>query len=404
MNLAFHDVRRNAGRFFGTSFGLSLLFTVVLAMAGIYQGLVDDATVLRRALRSELWVVQQGTRGPFADVSRVDPSLEGRLAAAGGVRRARSMSYQVLERELAGRSLRFTLVGLGWPEGFAPGLPLLAGRAIGQAHGELVVDRSLELPVGTRLTLAREEFQVVGLCDQVLGSGGDPVVFATLADAQLVLADAPGDAIRTERERRAERLRATDLGRSQPALESLAVDPEWRLPGLAPAPVSAVLVDLVEPNRLGEVRDAVRAWPDVSVYTAAEQDRFLLNGVVDKARRQLGLFGLILVLTSSVLIAAVVYTMTLDKTHTIAVLKLMGAPGARIAGMVLQQALLMGVLGFAMAVAIGTQAFPYFPRRVILTPGVVAAVGLLVVLVSTASSLLGVRYALRVDAGRALEG
>jgi hypothetical protein len=34
----------------------------------------------------------------------------------------------------------------------------------------------------------------------------------------------------------------------------------------------------------------------------------------------------------------------------------------------------------------------------------VATVGLLVVLVSTASSLLGVRYALRVDAGRALEG
>jgi putative ABC transport system permease protein len=108
---------------------------------------------------------------------------------------------------------------------------------------------------------------------------------------------------------------------------------------------------------------------------------------VDKARRQLGLFGLILVLTSSVLIAAVVHTMTLDKTHTIAVLKLMGAPGARIAGMVLQQALLMGVLGFAMAVAIGTQAFPYFPRRVILTPGAVASVGLLVLLVNTASSL-----------------
>jgi putative ABC transport system permease protein len=300
--------------------------------------------------------------------------------------------------------VRFTLVGLSWPDGFAADLPLLAGRTIGQAHGEVVVDRSLGLPVGTRLSLAHEEFLVVGLADQVLGSGGDAVVFATLADAQLVLANAPGDAVRTERERRVERLRATDLGRSQPALESLAVDPTWRLPGLPPAPVAAVLVDLSDPARLAEVQRTIRAWPDVTAYSAAEEDRLLLEGVVDKARRQLGLFGVILVLTSAVLIAAVVYTMTLDKTHTIAVLKLMGAPGGRIAGMVLQQALLMGLLGYALAVALGTQVFPYFPRRVILGPGLVAAVGLLVLGLSTASSLLGVRYALRVDAGRALEG
>jgi putative ABC transport system permease protein len=404
VNLAFHDVKRNAGRFLGTGFGLSLLFTVVLAMAGIYQGLVEDATVLRRSLRADLWVVQQGTRGPFADISRLDPSVEGRLAAVTGVKGVRAMTYQVLERDVSGRQLRFTLVGLSWPDGFAVDLPLLAGRTIGQAHGEVVVDRSLGLPVGSRLSLAHEELQVVGLADQVLGSGGDAVVFATLADAQLILADVPGDSVRTERERRAERVRATDLGRSQPALESLAVDPTWRLPALAPAPVAAVLVDLSDPARLAEVQGAIRAWPDVTAYSAAEEDRLLLDGVVDKARRQLGLFGVILVLTSSVLIAAVVYTMTLDKTHTIAVLKLMGAPRGRIAGMVLQQALLMGLLGYALAVALGTQVFPYFPRRVILGPGLVAAVGLLVLVVSTASSLLGVRYALRVDAGRALEG
>jgi putative ABC transport system permease protein len=168
--------------------------------------------------------------------------------------------------------------------------------------------------------------------------------------------------------------------------------------------VAAVLVELSDPARLPEVQRAIRSWPDVTAYSAAEEDRLLLDGVVDKARRQLGLFGLILVMTSSVLVAAVVYTMTLDKTHTIAVLKLMGAPGGRIAGMVLQQALLMGLVGYALAVALGTQVFPYFPRRVILGPGLVAAVGLLVLLLSTASSLLGVRYALRVDAGRALEG
>jgi putative ABC transport system permease protein len=67
VNLAARDVRRNIGRFLGTSLGIALLFTVVLAMAGIYQGLVADATVLLQSMHADLWVVQRGTRGPFDD-------------------------------------------------------------------------------------------------------------------------------------------------------------------------------------------------------------------------------------------------------------------------------------------------------------------------------------------------
>ena len=403
MNLALHDIRRNVGRFLGTTLGVALLFTVVLAMAGIYNGLVDDATILLRSMHADLWVVQKGTRGPFADTSRLDPTLEDRVASVSGVRRARAMTYQVLQREHDGQSLRFALVGLAWPQDRGREFPLVAGRSIEQAHGELIADVSLGLPIGATLTLAREEFHIVGLTRQVLASSGDAVLLATLADAELVLADQPSDAVRTERERRAERLRGTDLGHAQPALEVLLADPNWRPPAISSAPVAAVLVD-VDAARLDEVRTALAAWPDVSVYSTTEQERLLLDGVVEKPRRQLGLFAAILVLTSSVLIGAIVYTMTLDKTHAIAVLKLLGAPSARIAGMVLQQAWLMGVLGYAVSVAIGLQAFPHFPRRVVLTDMTVLAVGALVLLVATAASLLGVRYALKVDASQALEG
>jgi hypothetical protein len=40
----------------------------------------------------------------------------------------------------------------------------------------------------------------------------------------------------------------------------------------------------------------------------------------------------------------------------------------------------------------------------VLTPGSIAAVGARVMVVSTLASLLGVLHALRVDAGKALEG
>jgi putative ABC transport system permease protein len=404
VNLAFHDVRRNAGRFAGTSLGVALLFTVVLAMAGIYQGLVDDATVLVRAATADLWVVQQGTRGPFADVSRLDPSLEQRVAAVAGVRRARSFTYQVLQREAAGEVRRFALVGVSWPDDGARAVPLVAGRALGQGHGEMVADASLGLAVGATVTLAREELRVVGLTRQLLGSGGDAVVLTTLSDAQLVMEDAPTDAIRTERERRLDRLARSDLGRATPSLSTLLADPRFRPPALAVSPVAAVLVDLTSPVEGDRVRAVLAAWPDVAVFSTADEERLLLDGVVEKPRRQLALFSVILVLTSSILIAAILYMMTLDKTRDIAVLKLMGAHPARIAGMVLQQAWVIGVVGYAVAVAVGSQAFPHFPRRVVLTPASIAAVGALVMVVSTAASLLGVLHALRVDAGRALEG
>ena len=74
MILALHDIRRGWARFLGTGFGLGLLFTVVLAMAGIYAGVVEDAVALARAMNADLWVVQEGTRGPFADASTADPS------------------------------------------------------------------------------------------------------------------------------------------------------------------------------------------------------------------------------------------------------------------------------------------------------------------------------------------
>ena len=60
-------------------------------------------------------------------------------------------------------------------------------------------------------------------------------------------------------------------------------------------------------------------------------------------------------------------------------------------------------MGYGLAVAIGSQAFPHFPRRVVLTTPSIAAVAVLVLVVSTLASLLGVAYALKVDAGRALE-
>lgn len=402
MNLAFHDVRHHLGRFVATSAVVGLLFTVVLAMAGIYQGLVDDATVLLDRTHADLWVVQRGTRGPFADPSRLDPSLELRVAAVPGVVSARAFTTQVLQRDHRGHQIRFALIGLSFPEDRGDELSIMQGHGLTQAHGEIIADASLGVAVGEVVHLGRDDYRVVGLTRQLLASGGDAVVFATVSDTQRILADDSSDALVAERERRLTRLRATDLGRSQPALEELAVDPRWIFPAIAASPIHAVRVR-VAPARLDEVRSALTRWSDVTVFSREEEEQLVLQGMVAKARMQLGVFAAILVVSSSLLLAAVLYNLTLEKAHDIAVLKLLGARASRIVALVLQQAWATAVLGYLIALVIGAQAFPHFPRRVVLTETSVVGVGLLLLLVSTLASVAGVVYALRVDPGPVLE-
>ena len=403
MNLALRDVRRHVARFIGTAAGLGLLLSVVIAMQGIYAGMVDDATILTRAMRADLWIVQRETRGPFAEGSRLDPSIEARASAVPGVRSARPYTYQLIQRDHRGAVMRIALVGLGWPDDPGRSLPLVPGRRLIQPHGEMIVDASLGLRIGESMVLAGEPYRVVGLTKNALTSGGESVAFMSVADAQLVALDQPAEAKMLERQRVVDRLRRTDLGRGQPALEDLATDPRWRAPALASPPVAAVLIE-ADPHRIAEVRETMRSWGDVSVYTQEEEETLLLSGVVQRARMQIGLFTVILTLTAAIIVMMVMYNLTLEKTHDIAVLKLMGAPRARLLGLVLQQAWLLGALGYAVAYAIGEFAFPMFPRRVLITPTLYLIAPFATLGITTLASVLGLSHVMRIDPARALEG
>ena len=72
--------------------------------------------------------------------------------------------------------------------------------------------------------------------------------------------------------------------------------------------------------------------------------------------------------------------------------------------MVLEEAWLLGLLGYVFAVAIGRFVFPSFPRRVLLPDGALPIGALVVLGIATLGGMLGARHALRVDPQRALEG
>lgn len=404
MNLAYKDIRKNLGRFVMTTVGIGMLLMIVMGMAGIYRGLLEDATLLIRRIGADLWVVQQDTRGPFAELSRVPSNLVYRVRAVPGVSRAREFVFHTIQREHNGRPLRVSILGLSWPEDRGDWLPLVSGRAIRQNHFEMIADQSLGLPLGEKIRLGKEEYSVVGITSGMVSTGGDGMAFTTLLDSQSIQFDSPSEAIRLEREARDSRGQQSAVFQQQPQLTEQLALPTAQLPAIAAPSLSAVLVELQPGADLERVRYLIESWQDVSVYTTAGQEELLVQGIVDKARKQLFMFRVLLTIIAAIIMALIIYTLTLDKIYAIALLKLIGAPNYVILGMILQQSLLLGGLGYLVAYVVGTQLFPLFPRRVVLMNEDLIQLAFVVLAISILSSLLGIKKAMQVEPNDVLMG
>lgn len=402
MNLAARDIRHNFGRFVLTTIGLGLLLMIVMGMGGIYRGLIQDATLLVDRIDADLWVVQKDTRGPFAELSRVPANLEDRVRAVPGVFSSRRFISTTIQRERNGQPLRITVQGLSWPQDRGEWLPIVAGRALGQAHYEMIADESLKQSIGEKVRLGKDTYAIVGHTRGMSSPSGDSMAFFTLHDAQAIQFDQPGEAIRLERSSRYNRAEQIDLGRTQPQVIERSRGPSSGIPALGPPVISAVLVKVYAGFDPEKVRAVIAKWPDVSVYSSDGQRQLLVSGMVDKSRRQIGLFRVLLIIVSVIIMALILYTLTLDKLHDIAMLKLMGARNGIILGLIMQQALLLGCLGYVVAYVVGQWVFPWFPRRVVLTPDDLWMLGGVVVGISILASLIGIVKALRVEPNEVL--
>ena len=168
--------------------------------------------------------------------------------------------------------------------------------------------------------------------------------------------------------------------------------------------VNAVLVRLspgADPDR---VAGDIRRWKRLQVYTRAEMQEILQAKLIATSARQIGMFLVILAVVSAAIVAFIIYTLTLGKIREIAVLKLIGTRNRTIAGMILQQALGLGLIGFVVGKTAATFWAPIFPKYVLLLPGDAARGFAIVMVICALASLLAIRAALRVDPAEAIGG
>ncbi len=402
MNLALKDIRHNLSRFALTALGIGMLLMIVMGMGGIYQGMISEATLLLDNIGADLWVVQHGTRGPFAEISRIPRNIEDRLQALSGVASARSFVTFAVQREYNNKPLRIQVQGLSWPEDKGQWLPIIAGRILGAAHFEMIADQILGLQLGDEIPLGKNRYKVVGITKGMTSMSGDGLAFFTLLDALDIQYDYSGEAIRIERQARRLRLTRDDIGWTQPSLLERAGLASSKLPALPKPYVSAVLVKLAPGANPESVVAKLSGWADVTAFTRAEQSELLLRGVVDRARRQLGLFRGLLIVISAIIMALILYTLTLEKIHDIAMLKLIGARNRVILALILEQALLLGFLGFLFAFYAGKWVFPIFPRKVVINNDDLLSLAVIVFVISLLSAGLGIWKAMKVQPNEVL--
>ena len=152
------------------------------------------------------------------------------------------------------------------------------------------------------------------------------------------------------------------------------------------------------------VAEPVRRWKHLEAFTREQMEEILVAKLIATSARQIGMFLVILAIVSAAIVAFIIYTMTLGKIREIAVLKLIGTRNRTIAGMILQQALGLGLIGFIVGKVAATFWAPIFPKYVLLEVND-ALLGLVAVMVICAlASTLAIRAALKVDPAAAIGG
>jgi putative ABC transport system permease protein len=400
MNLAIRDIGYHRGRFILTSIGLGLLLGVVMSMGGIYRGLFADALAILNFTKADVWVVQKDTNGPFAENSRLPEDIKYRIRSVPGVAEASPLSFQTIQIERQGKPFRFFLIGhdlngLGGPP------QILAGRNLGQKHYEMVVAKAMKMELGEKIHLGLHDYTVVGITGKVVSSGGDPAAYVSLADAQDIQFKKDNDAIRNERARTAANL--SGVGALTPSQARL-LGPELSALTQSTHTVNTVVARLAPGASLSEVQERIGRWNHYRPLSVEQQTKILTKGMIEKARMQLGLFRVILLVISAVIISLIIYTSTLDKIKVIATLKLIGSQNRVIVGMILQQSLLMGVIAYGIGYLLILMSYEKFPRRIVLEAFDLQMLFLIVMVICTVASLVGIRKALKVEPAEALGG
>lgn len=341
------DLAFRRRRFAITIAGTALVFALALVLAGVANGFHLEARRTVEQVGADAWIVRQGAVGPFTGFAAQPVSLVDVLAREPGVREAEPLITFRRDFRHGGRVIDSFFIAyrpgrLGQP-------PLTTGRAA-QRAGEAVVDDRAGLAIGDVFTVVGRPFRVVGITSGQTVYTGVPDVYVSLRDGQELAFGG-------------RRVATTFVTRGVPR----------RLPaGYQAVSNAAASSDLLRP---------------------------VTNGIktIDQVR-------LLLWIVAALILGAVTYVSALERTRDFAVLKAIGSSNLILFGSIVLQAILIALLGAALAAVVAPFLGPLFPMPVSIPTSSFFLLPLLAVGAGLLASVAGVRRAATVDPALAFGG
>jgi putative ABC transport system permease protein len=353
--LASRNLGQNRVRLIASIGGVALALSLVLALDAIFAGVSNQLTAYIDRAGADVWVSQAGVRNLHMVASFVPASVTAEVQAVDGV----AAVTPILEAtdSIAAGAERAVVYVVGLPTGATMGGPWEVIEGSAEVHpGEVVVDRGFArragLGIGDSVTILGGEARIVGLSEGT-ASLVNAVAFVSIDDFRAARGGAPI--------------------------------------------VSFVLVRIAQGANPDEVAKAIEH--DVSGVTAQSRDAFADQErrlVMDMSADVISIMNAVGFIVGLMVVALTVYVATLSRRREFGALKAIGAPIRFLYRVVLAQAALSVLVGFAVGVAFTSVLGFVVPRSGLdlalsITVASLVKVGVVAAVIAAAAAVLPIR-------------
>jgi putative ABC transport system permease protein len=358
----FHDTLR----FVATMVGIVFSVVLVMVQMGLFLGFGHMVTTMIDHASADLWIVPKNAKS-FEDPSLLDLKLRTRIAGLDGIATVVPLVLGFSDWRLdTGEMTPVFVVGADQHDGALQPWDVIDGnvQALSQGFGVAVdrtyFDRLGVTGLGSTAEIRGKKVKVVALTDGIRSFTTTPYVFVDLKNAR-------------------------------------------SLTGTPPDRVSDLLVRLkgdADPDKtVAAIRTEIG---DADVLTTAEfRERsraFWLFGTGAGAALFAG--ALLGVIVGTVIVAQTLYSSTKDHLSEFATLRAMGSANNYIYHVIIYQALINAVIGFAFASAIGALVVQMTAKSalpIVITPWLITALAGLTVAMCVISALGAIFRVVRID-------
>lgn len=286
--------------------GIAFSVFLITLMMSLFRGWQERVGGFVEEVPADLWVAREGTTDFLNAASILPDDLAPKLISQKGVRAVHPLIVRPMSFDAQGTEVDLHLVGFDPHSGVGGPLKVERGQGV-PGPGEIVVDagtvRRFGSDVGDILENSGKQLRIVGV-----SSGGNfifrQVSFMTLDSARELLGMA----------------------------------------GLT----TFYLLELEDPSQMEAVAAAVESNnPDVKVFSSTE----FADATRDQILRNIIPILMVILLLAFVVGVAItgltIYTATVEKSREYGILKAVGFTNRQLYGIVLQQSLIVGAIGFA---------------------------------------------------------